>query len=133
MNDNLARVYPIPQESYDHYSKINKERAKERARQKNFSRLSMLVSSALVITLAFTVVSRYMHINEMEKQISTTAETLNTLRASNDQKEVSIESGMSMDDLAYAAQTRLGMNKPAKNQIVYLSVKNVDCSYVACN
>ncbi len=130
MNDNLARV--LPQE-YEDYARINRERAQRKAKQMRMSRLTTLVSACLVIALAFTVISRFMQINELEKQISANTTELNSIRSTNEQKEVLIESGMSLDQIAYEAQTRLGMNKPANNQIVYLSIKNVDCCYVSPN
>ena len=131
MTDNLARV--LVQENYDEYYRQQALRAAKKAKVKKAESVRTIVSCAIAFMLAFAVVSRYMHINELEKQVSSVQTTVNTLKAANDQREILLENTMTLEEIEFEAKTRLGMNKPANNQIIYVSIQKEDTSYVAPN
>ena len=131
MTDNLARV--LVQENYDEYYRQQALRAAKKAKAKKAESVRTIVSCAIAFMLAFAVVSRYMHINELEKQVSSVQTTVNTLKAANDQREILLENTMTLEEIEFEAKTRLGMNKPANNQIIYVSIQKEDTSYVAPN
>ena len=88
---------------------------------------------AIVFVLAFSVISRYMRINELEKQILTIEADVGNIKNANDQKEVMLENTMTLEEIENEARVRLGMNKPANNQIVYVSIQNQDVAHVVQN
>lgn len=130
MNDNLARV-PVPfQEDYDQLYQHQLERTKQKQKQKKRSFAGSVIAVGIMFALAFCMTSGYMRIYEMEREISQSKNDLAILRSTNDQKAISIENAMTLDELEYTARTRLGMNKPANNQIIYINIHTEDSSHV---
>lgn len=130
MNDNLARI-PVPvHEDYDLLHQRQLERSKQKQQQKKRSFTGTVLSVAIAVTLAFGITKGYMRIFELEREISQNNSQLAVLKATNDQKEVSLESSMTLDQIEYEAKTRLGMNKPANNQIIYINIHTEDASHV---
>ncbi|MDP4117897.1 MAG: cell division protein FtsL [Bacillota bacterium] len=131
MNDNLARV--LEYDSYEEIKRNQQKRMREKQLAKKRNAAISFIVAALMFTSAFAVVSRYMTINELERKLSITQSSLDTLKSSNDQKKVNIDTCMSIQEIEEAARTRLGMNKPANNQTVYVSIPKDDTAVVSNN
>ncbi len=130
MNDNLARI-PVPvHEDYDLLHQRQLERSKQKRQQKKRSFMGTVVSVGISVALAFGITTGYMRIFELEREISQNNNQLAVLKATNDQKEVSLESSMTLEQIEFEAKTRLGMNKPANNQIIYINIHTEDASHV---
>ncbi len=130
MNDNLARVLETSDEEYFRQQQIrHRNKLKKKRAEKIRSGMCVLVA----FMLAFAIISRFMQINELEREATAVQTSLDTLKASNDQKEVRLESTMTLSEIEEEARTRLGMNKPADNQIIYVSIDKEDATYVASN
>jgi len=128
MNDNLARVPVL--EDYDLLLQRQQERSKQKQLQKKRGFAGSLIATAVMFALAFCMVSGYMRIYEMEREISQNNNEISILRSTNDQKEIGLENAMTLEELEYQAKTRLGMNKPANNQLVYINIQTEDTSHV---
>lgn len=131
MNDNLARV--LVEENHEEYYRLQAQRAAQKAKAKKAETIRAVACVAIVFVLAFSVISRYMRINELEKQILTIEADVENIKNTNDQKEVMLENTMSLEEIENEARVRLGMNKPANNQIVYVSIQNQDAAHVVQN
>lgn len=131
MNDNLARV--LVEENHEEYYRLQAQRAAQKAKAKKAETIRTVACVAIVFVLAFSVISRYMRINELEKQILTIEADVENIKNTNDQKEVMLENTMSLEEIENEARVRLGMNKPANNQIVYVSIQNQDAAHVVQN
>lgn len=131
MNDNLARV--LVEENHEEYYRLQAQRAAQKAKAKKAETIRTVACVAIVFVLAFSVISRYMRINELEKQLLTIETDVGNIKNANDQKEVMLESTMSLEEIENEARVRLGMNKPANNQIVYVSIQNQDAAHVVQN
>ena len=131
MNDNLARV--LVEENHEEYYRFQAQRAAQKAKAKKAETIVAVACVAIVFVLAFSVISRYMRINELEKQILTIEADVENIKNTNDQKEVMLENTMSLEEIENEARVRLGMNKPANNQIVYVSIQNQDAAHVVQN
>lgn len=129
MNDNLARVLVSPE--YEDLRRIEIERANRKAKARKNSTIRSVLAVALIFVLAFTLISANMKVNELELTISENEERLSILKNANEQKTVTLESAMTLEEIELQAKTRLGMNKPANNQIVYISIPKADIAYVA--
>ncbi len=130
MNDNLARI-PVPAyEDYDLLRHRQQERSRQKEQQRRRSIFGTVAGIGIAAALAFSVTIGYMRVFELEREISQSSNALAILKSSNDQKEVSLESAMTLEQLEYEAKTRLGMNKPANNQIIYLNIQTEDVSHV---
>lgn len=129
MNDNLARV-PVYNDDYDLIKTRQQERSRQKEKQRKRNVFGTIVSIGLMVVMAFGITKGYMRIFELEREISQTGDELAVLKSSNDQKEVSLESAMTLDELEHEAKTRLGMNKPANNQVIYINIQTEDASHV---
>ncbi len=130
MTDNLARTLESNEEEL---RRLNEEYRHKKAVKRKTHRLIYALCTVISFMLAITVVSRYMTINELDRRINKTQSEYETLKSNNDQKAVMLESSMTLDEIEVAAKTRLGMNKPANNQIIYVEVEKEDSAYVAEN
>ncbi|MBQ3053713.1 MAG: septum formation initiator family protein [Clostridia bacterium] len=130
MADNLARI--LADDGLAYQQELY-ERRQRKAKAKRTERLSAVVGIILAFSLAFTIVSRYMAIAEQQNEITAAENNLNNIKSSNDQKEVMLESAMTLEELEENARVRLGMNKPANNQIVYVCITKEDTACVVKN
>ena len=130
MADNLARRLETNEEEY---RQLNEEYLKRKAAARRAERRLYTFCTAIAFVLAIIVVSRYMTINELDRQVTKAQTEYDKLKSENEQKAVTLESTMTLDEIEQAAKTRLGMNKPANNQIIYVDVKKEDSFYVADN
>ena len=128
MTDNLARV--LVREDFEELQRRQIERSRRKAQERKHSVIAAVACVAITVTLAFALTMGYMRIFELERQISENDNRLSILRSTNEQKEISLESAMTLEELEFQAKTRLGMNKPANNQIIYINIHNEDASQV---
>lgn len=128
MNDNLARV--LVREDYDELRLQQVERSRKKAQVKRNGFIRSAVGVAITAILAFGVITGNMRVCELERSIADNNTKLSILQNSNEQKAVALEGAMSLEEIETYAKTRLGMNKPANNQIIYLNIHNNDTSKV---
>ena len=130
MADNLARRLETNE---DEVRRLNEEYIKRKASSRRAEKKLYTFCTLIAFVLAIVVVSRYMTINELDRQVTKAQTEYDKLKSANDQKAVMLESSMTLEEIEYAAKTRLGMNKPANNQIIYVEVQKEDTAYVAGN
>lgn len=96
----------------------------KRARKKVKS--GILVKVSCVIALGLFVALRYASITEINYRNQQLQEEYDTLLAAVEQQQVSIESQMSIAEIAQIAQDKLGMQKPQPYQIVEIETEAID-------
>ena len=124
MQDNLARV--LEEENYELLKEQQIQHTQKKQRRNRRSRLGAIFLTAIIFLAGMTVILRYMQVYELERQILKVQDSLNLLQTENNQKEITLNNSMSNEELEDAALNRLGMNKPASNQVVYVTVEKSD-------
>lgn len=79
-----------------------------------------------LIVLGMVVALRFASITEINYRNQTLKKELNTAKSAVTEKQVEIESMMSVSEIAKIAEERLSMQKPQSYQIVKISVDPVD-------
>ena len=81
---------------------------------------------SLLIALGLFVALRYASITEINYRNQQLQQEYDTLLAAVEQQQVSIDSQMSISEIAQIAQDKLGMQKPQPYQIVEIETEIVD-------
>ncbi len=97
---------------------------KKRARQK--TKQGILVKVSLLIVLGLCVALRYASITEINYRNQQLQTEYDTVLSAVEQQQVSIDSQMSISEIAQIAQDKLGMQKPQPHQIVNIETEIID-------
>ena len=107
----------------------NTERAAKRNqrqmanRKNNFFRISAILVLALA---AGFMISQYVAVHESRTVIEELEKKLRAEEAATSQKTFELERSVNLSEIEEEATTRLGMQRPEKHQIIYISVPQND-------
>lgn len=111
---------------YDVYENNKVLKAKKQQRNNNKVKLRMVFNLVFVFSLVFAMMYRYALITEMNYEIDKLNVQYNKIRDENSRLKLEIEKTMNLASIEKIAEEKLGMQKPDKNQIVYVSVPKND-------
>lgn len=129
MQDNLARQLPQPQYMPQPQRKSAPVRRTAPQKKHKF-RWSVLVVGLICFGLSMVMIQRFAYLNEIDQEITKVQKQLFLIEASNKQKTLKMEESMDLKKLEEIAISQLGMNKPGKNQVVYVEVTNQDSAEI---
>jgi cell division protein FtsL len=115
---------------YDVYEQNSVLKAKKQYKDNRKSKLKLVLSVLAVFVATLAVMYRFALITQLSYNISQKEATYNELRNANSILKVEIETGTDLAEIKEIAETRLGMQKPDKNQIVYIKVPRTDYTVV---
>ena len=113
--DNLARAHDY---SYTGAKKV----AIKKAKKKPQGRFGMMIMVCAAFALAMLMIVRFSAINEMQKNVADQKEVLHQLQSDNRQMQLKLEQTLELKKVEEVATNRLGMVKPAKDQIITIDV-----------
>ena len=119
-----------PKIQYDVYEENKVLKQKKAYRVNKRVKLKAVFTILLVFSLCFTLTYRYALLTEMNYKISKTNRQYNELRDENARLKVDIEKSIDLVKIKELAETRLGMQKPDRNQVVYVRVPKNDFTIV---
>ena len=127
MRENTARVLyddVMTQEELDH---LQKKVRKSSKKAKIGSRIGICF---VCFMLAMVALYRFSIINEQCNEIDKLEKQLFLLQAENKQEKLKLEQNLDLKNIEQVATEKLGMQKPAKNQVVVVQVQSVDSAQV---
>lgn len=101
----------------------------KKARRKTKNRILFKVSILLILGLIIGV--RFASITEINYRNQALQKKLDTVNAEVQRRQVELDRSMSLTELAEAAETRLGMQKPQQYQVKYVDVERIDQTELA--
>lgn len=117
------------------YDRAEKQRAEKRKRAR--AKIALRKKRAKALLAAFTVFAaaavmllRYGQIAALCQEVSLQKDELSAMSARVTEKEMEMERSLDLRVIEREAQTRLGMVRPQKNQIIYVSLGSPDTSEV---
>ncbi len=125
-DDNLAR-----QEEYYYYRPRKKKRGKKskkgQAAMLHKVKILRRMCCTVVITLAAVfMITKFVAVNETASEVESLTKQLEAAQAANSQKVFEVEQSIDLAALEKEAESRLGMQRPSKNQTIYVNVKSDD-------
>lgn len=118
---------------YDVYEENKVLRQKKRARSGALQKLKRVALILGVFAACFIIVYRYAVITELNFNINASERQYNEIRNENARLLVEIKKDTDLNTVQRIAETKLGMQKPDKSQIVYMSVPKNDYTVVAAS
>ncbi len=115
---------------YDVYEENTVLKEKKRYKNNRKIKFKLVLSILAVFVAGLTVVYRFAAITELSYQINQSEKTYNELRNENSILKVQVETLTDLTDIREKAETRLGMQKPDKSQVVYIQVPRSDYTVV---
>lgn len=111
---------------YDVYQENKVLKAKKRYRNNNKAKLKTICYVMMLFLACLTVIYRYAMITELNYKIAKINKSYNELRNENTRLKVEIDKETDLNKIRAAAESRLGMQRPDKYQIVYVNVPKID-------
>jgi len=120
----------VSQPRYDVYEEntVLKEKRKYKSYRKVKFRL--VLSILLAFFAGLTVMYRFAVITQLSHDLNKKEQLYDTLRNENAILRVKVETNTDLEQIKEIAETKLGMQKPDKNQIVYIKVPRNDYTIV---
>lgn len=115
---------------YDVYENNTVLKAKKRYKNNRKIKLKLVLSILAVLIAGLTVMYRFTAITQLSYSINKSENLYNELRNENSILKVQIETETDLGEIKEIAETRLGMQKPDKSQIVYIKVPRNDYTVV---
>ena len=115
---------------YDVYEENTVLKAKKRYKNNRKVKLRLIVSILAVLFAGLTVMYRFTAITQLSYDINQSEKVYNELRNKNSILKVKVETETNLTSIKEIAETRLGMQKPDKSQIVYIQVPRNDYTVV---
>jgi cell division protein FtsL len=115
---------------YDVYEENTVLKAKKRYKNNRKIKFKLVLSILAVLVAGLTVMYRFALITHLSYTINQNEKMYNELRNENSLLKVQIETETDLTDIKETAETRLGMQKPDKSQIVYIKVPRNDYTMV---
>jgi cell division protein FtsL len=116
---------------YDVYEENRVLRQKKNQRSNNKAKLKMFLNVFFVFLLGAVIVMRYAMITELSYNLDKENKKYNNIVNENSRLKVQIEKNMNLAQVKEVAESRLGMQKPDKYQLVYVDVPRNDFSLVS--
>lgn len=117
-------------EQYDVYEKNSVLKAKKQYKNNRKVKLKLVLSILAVLIAALAVMYRFALITQLSYKINQSEITYNDLRNKNSILKVQVETQTDLAEIKERAETRLGMQKPDKSQIIYIKVPRNDYTVV---
>lgn len=117
-------------EQYDVYEKNSVLKAKKQYKSNRKVKLKLVLSILAVLVAALAVMYRFALITQLSYNINQNEITYNNLRNENSILKVQVETQTDLTEIKEIAETRLGMQKPDKSQVVYIKVPRNDYTVV---
>lgn len=115
---------------YNVYEENTVLKAKKRYKNNRKVKLKLVLSIVAVLIAGLTVTYRFAAITQISYNIIKSEKTYNDLRNENSILRVQVETETDLTDIKEMAETRLGMQKPDKSQVVYIKVPRNDYTVV---
>lgn len=115
---------------YDVYEENTVLKAKKRYKNNRKVKFKLVVSIILVLLAGLTVMYRFAAITQLSYDINKSEKIYNELRNENSMLKVQVETKTDLSEIKEIAETRLGMQKPDKSQVVYVKVPRDDYTVV---
>lgn len=121
---NLAyKEYYAPEETTKTQRRIHSKKQIAKARRRA---LGYIVAIVVLALSAGFMISTFVTVNETKDQAQELAGQLEDLMAQTSQKSFELEHAIDLSEIEEIATTKLGMQRPDKQQIVYVNVKRDD-------
>ncbi len=117
-------------EPYDVYEKNSVLKAKKQYKNNRKVKLKLVLSILAVLVAALTVMYRFALVTQLSYNINKNEIIYNELRNKNSILKVQLETQTDLAEIKERAETRLGMQKPDKSQIIYIKVPRNDYTVV---
>ena len=115
---------------YDVYEKNTVLKEKKRYKNNRIVKFKLVLSVLAVLIAGLTVMYRFAAITQLSYTINQNENLYDELRNQNSILKVQIETNTDLTNIKELAETRLGMQKPDKSQIVYIKVSRNDYTVV---
>ncbi|MFA7673783.1 MAG: hypothetical protein WCY62_08025, partial [Clostridia bacterium] len=96
---------------------------------KYFRKIKAVLWVLFIFTALFLIIYRYGEMIDLNYDIYTLNDELAEKRAVNSSLYAELDKKMNITQIKYLAQTKLDMNEPRQNQIIYVDVDMADSSY----
>ncbi|MDP4092725.1 MAG: cell division protein FtsL [Bacillota bacterium] len=106
---------------------------KKHYRTNNKARTKAIFFTLALFAACFAIMIRYSIITEMNYQVSSVNQKYEDIKSKNSVLKVDIERATDLNRIREIAETRLGMQKPDKFQVVYVNIPKQDFTEVAEN
>lgn len=131
---NVSSAYKL--EYY--YPKKDKEKVP--GKRKNLKKVTtsinkgkVMLSIAISLAIAFTILWRYTMIIEANNQVKNLQDELSRLERITEQVKVELDSSIDLERIERIAREELGMRRPENYQIVYVDINTSDYAQVLGN
>lgn len=125
MNGTAAR-----QLDYDIYEQNSVLRAKKQYKKSRMAKFKLVLAILAVFAAGFIVVYRFALITQMSYNINKSEKIYNSIRSENSLIRMQVERDTDLTRIKEIAETKLGMQKPDKSQMVYYKVPKNDYTVV---
>jgi Cell division protein len=115
---------------YDVYEQNNVLKAKKKYKNNRMAKFRLVLSMMAVFIVGFIVVYRFALITQMSYNINKSESVYNQIRNENSLLRMQVEKNTDLTRIKELAETKLGMQKPDKSQIVYIRVPKNDYTVV---
>lgn len=115
---------------YDVYEENTVLKAKKRYKNNRKIKFKLILSIVAVLIAGLTVMYRFAAITQISYNINKSEKIYNELRNENSLLRVQVETETDLTEIKEVAETRLGMQRPDKSQVVYINVPRNDYTVV---
>ncbi len=115
---------------YNVYEENKVLKAKKKAKLNNKIKTKMIFSVLVVFALGFVILGRYATLTQLNYSVSEYKNAYTELQDKNVKLKVEIQGKTDLNKVKQIAETKLGMQKPDKYQIVYVDVPKTDVTVV---
>ena len=116
---------------YNVYEKNKVLKTKKQQKSNNKAKIKIVFWVLLVFACGLTLIFRYAQITEMNYKLLKTNNQFNEIRNENSRLKVEIEKKLDLQTIKETAESKLGMQKPDRYQVIRVSVPKTDFTQVA--
>lgn len=116
---------------YNVYEENEVLKAKKQQKSNNKSKVKIVFTVLIAFACCLTLIFRYAQITEMNYKLLKINKQYNEIRNENSRLKVEIEKKLDLQTIKANAETRLGMQKPDRHQVVRVSIPKTDFTQVA--
>lgn len=115
---------------YDVYEENKVLKSKKKAKSHRKIKIKSVGCILVVFFMFLAVITRYAQITELNYQLNKTNKQYVTLKNENSRLKAEIDNQTDLNKIRELAESRIGMHKPDKYQIVYIKVPKNDFTKV---
>ncbi|MFA6308285.1 MAG: cell division protein FtsL [Clostridia bacterium] len=115
---------------YNVYEENEVLKEKKKHKSNNKIKSKMIFSFMIIFALGFVILGRYATLTQLNYNVSKYTNEYNEIQDKNVKLKVDIQSKTDLNKVRQIAEQKLGMQKPDKNQIVYVDVPKTDFTVV---